>query len=322
MTTRADAGIPLTAGAQNAISTVMYLDVQPYLSNPVLAWPSPAPASAAAAPASYPPAMDLEAPSLTGGRDVRDVYPDASQGSNNTCSAFAATHAYALKYALTRPLPADVPSLSAVYAYYFQRVEECKTAGVCSCPTCGASGSSTCCAPPCIDCGSYLRSVVTVFKAGVCTTRTWPLGSPLDELPSAAAVAEAPRFKITGVQQLQLSAAEVCSALASRNPVLVFLLLTPQQRKWMNAQTGSPSTSASQVLLPSSEADASRRDVVGHVVVATGYTASTLTLRNSFGLEWGFRGSFVMPLANFAAGQVHSAAAVLTIEAPGGSSGL
>lgn len=268
-------------------------------------------------------AVDLESVA----RDILNtctapLFADISQGDTNICTSMALTHAFSLRYVLrTRTSAfqephATVPQLSALYAYYFQRIEECKLLGACACVTCKSNPSCfDACDPPCLDCGSYLRSAASVFMRGVCTTALWPSTSGLNDAPSAAARANAAAFRITQLRCVVPNAASVAAEVRLGHPVAVFLNLTPEQVRWMQAQSLSTNTAVEEVLLPQFTTS-DTTVTVGHVVLVDGVNARVLLARNNYGNSWGANGRFAIALSNFTPQQVHSAVAVYDVCAP------
>ncbi len=307
-----------------------------YLAQPITAWtnclgPDNNTATAAGV-------VDLEAqatatvgPTLS----TPSVFADVTQGTVNMCTSVAMCQAYTLKYVLQHTAKdfaapgTSIPQLSAVYAYYYQRVEECTEFGVCACPQCAVNPSCTDkCNPPCVDCGSYLRSAVSVFQDGVCLSAAWPYSSPRDTTPSTDARLNALSFKVTQARCLVVGdgaglVATMQQELARGNPVVVFLNLQPQQATWMQAQAvgvpGVPDAAGvSPLVMPEASASVSGATAVGHVVLVDGYdsAAHVFLVRNNFGLRWGVSGRFAMRYTSMTPTQVHSAVSVQGVCGP------
>jgi hypothetical protein len=282
-----------------------------YLQNAMQAWPS----CAAPTTIAVTNSIDLEALAAAAHPEActtlkNTPLADINQGSTNACSAYAFAQAYTLSFALQHPQPQLVPQLSAVYAYYLQRVEECSTTGVCPCATCVKPQCGNACDPPCVDCGSYLLSAATVFKKGVCASNLWPNTTPLNTSPSDAARADAANHSVVSVTCLPVSAdtaAAVQTSLAANRLVVVFLNLRPNQLTWMQSllQCTADLTDPAVQLIPG---DTSSGALEGHVVVVSGYNAAAqlFLIRNSFGFGWGSGGRFTIAAADMRDGLVNS----------------
>jgi hypothetical protein len=285
-----------------------------YLQNAMKAWPvcAQTPATSGIADTT---SIDLEAQAAAAHPEACTTLKttplaNINQGSTNACSAYAFAQAYTLSFALQHPPPQAVPQLSAVYAYYLQRVEECSTTGVCPCTTCVKPQCGNVCDPPCVDCGSYLLSAATVFKKGVCASNVWPNTTPLNAAPSDAARADAGNHSVVNVTCLPVgadTAAAVQSSLSASRLVVVFLNLRPNQLTWMQSLlecTAALTDSAVQLV----QAVAASGALEGHVVVVSGYNASTqlFLIRNSFGFGWGAGGRFTIAAADLRDGLVNS----------------
>lgn len=232
-------------------------------------------------------------------------YANITQGPVNICSSMAFANAYTLKTALTQPQ--KKPYLSPLYAYYFQRIRECETSSstICACPT------TKTCDPPCQDCGSLISSAIEIFSAGVCSAEAWPYTSPLNATPSSAAIADAVNHKITKTAcTSDISVSSVKAALFRKDPVVVLLLLTPNQLSWMSANMQSVAKSVEEVTLPAQDLNGSQ---VGHVVLLTGWTPSGFVVRNNFGSGWGFKGQFLIPFISFNSKQVYKCVEIQAI---------
>jgi hypothetical protein len=269
--------------------------------------------------------IDLEATALArmGTRNVNQLFSSASQGATNMCTSMAMTHAYALRYALTQPivngsgLDARVPQLSATYAYYFQRVQECRDVRVCVCRTCAAVPScKDDCEPPCVDCGSYLQSAGAVFETGVALADVWPASRGMDTPPSAEARANAALYRVTALACVPIAASAFHAALVDGFPIAAFLNLTPTQTAWMAAQTHAVATTPQQLVMPAySVAANARTTVVGHVVMLDGFDAGARVFlaRNNYGNTWGVDGRFAIALDQVTTLQFHTALAVRSV---------
>ena len=331
-------GMPITAVGVGTIDTTRYLtdtttarsrilpDDKAHVLAPSLAWKG-CPKKTKGPPTTVTPTVDLEgdAEAISGTTDV--VFADVSQGSINMCTAMAFVHAYTLRYILQGvALPA--PQLSPVYAYYFQRIEECRAFGVCMCPrlalpSCDSKAAclfASACSPPCLDCGSYLSSAATIFSRGVCTSAAWPTTMAIDTEPSSLAVANAGEYRIAAMSCVLVGdgfLAAVSDWLQKRVPVVVFLNLTHAQVAWMQAQQNAYNTKSGAVYdttLPDFvDQEGAAEAYVGHAVLVVGVTPACILLRNNFGNAWGARGRFSI-LTKFAATQqFHVAVAVETV---------
>ena len=266
--------------------------------------------------------LDLEASAEMESGTTDVVFADVSQGSINMCTSMAFVHAYTLRYIL-QGLLLPALQLSPVYAYYFQRIEECIAFGVCACvrPQQSASITNTSsCSPPCLDCGSYLSSAATIFSRGVCTSSLWPTTVSIDAEPNAAAVTDASRHRITAMSCVPVGASFLASVedwLMKRVPVVVFLNLTYTQVTWMQAQQNAYNTSEGAVYdtaLPDFvDQEGASEAYVGHAVLAVGVARNRILLRNNFGNAWGARGRFSISTRFAATQQFHVAVAVQTV---------
>jgi hypothetical protein len=293
-----------------------------------------------------PPGLSLDLEATAGAIIVPEdmqLFANVSQGTTNMCTSMAFAQGYTLKYVLQHTHAdfeapgATVPQLSAVFAYYFQRVEECRVFQTCKCMTCAAVPTCTDpCNPPCSDCGSYLLSAATVFSNGVCLTSAWPYSKvqgDLNTLPDPAARANALLFKITSLACVTIDGpggatpATITASLAAQHPVVVFLNLTPLQVRWMQAQSiGAPtSTPVTALVLPgagagagSSSGPGSAPATVGHAVLIDGVdtSAALFTARNNFGTGWGVQGRFCIRFRDMCAPQVHSAVSIFDVCGP------
>ena len=243
-----------------------------------------------------------------------------TQGSSNSCSAFAFAQAFTVRAALQTRAPP--PQLSPLFAYYFQRVQQCSADATCACPTCKSGSSSTCtaCEPPCLDCGSYLGSALDVFSAGVCASSAWPLSQPLNATPSPAARVAA-TYTISRATCIAVDTATIVAALQTGAPVVVLFRMSPAAVAWMqslvNYAVPEPDISADAgVMFPSDADDAAvSNDVLGHVAVITGYAPApaAFIVRNSFGFQWGNQGRFTLRAADVTSRLVQQAIAVQSV---------
>lgn len=325
--TQFERGQPMEVGAAGAVNTSPYLTVAPSLAQLNDAQCDGGSAGAPAGPAA-PNSVDLErtALALLGTSDVTLLFGGASQGATNMCTSVAMAHGYALRYALTQPAGAfrsaasRVPLLSATYAYYFQRVQECTQVRVCVCETCKAVPSCrNDCDPPCVDCGSYLQSAADVFRVGVALATAWPSSRGMDTPPDAAARANALLFRVTVVRCVPLAAQAFVAALQRGAPLAVFLNLTPEQTAWMAAQLHSVVTTAAQLVMPPYRVAATATTtVVGHVVLFDGVDAGAgvFLVRNNYGNTWGVDGRFAIAVAQVNTEQCHAAVAVDAVAGP------
>lgn len=331
-----DAGVPIltsdeviddTRFLQNLNSSSHARLVAPsaedYASNPILKWTDCAILKEGSVDVMN---VDLETRARVNIGD-RVLFADVSQGDVNMCTSMAFAQGYSLLYALTHDAgdfehaDAVVAQLSGVYAYYFQRVEECLTAQVCICSTCAANPACLDgCNPPCVDCGSYLRSAATVFSRGVCLSAAWPYTKApknINEFPSATARLNSLSFRVSAIKCLSLIGAfqeEIVGELRSNHPVVVFLNLTDAQVRWMKAQQNSTATEIDSVILP--EFVTPSTTPVGHVVICDGYSQGLFLLRNNFGNSWGANGRFGMRQSQMTIGQVHSSVSIQSICGP------
>lgn len=301
-----------------------------YLAQPVTSWTNCV--AAGVSTSNSGTTIDLNALASAKLPNSLTLFADVTQGVVNMCTSVAMSQAYTLKYVLQHTKDdfaasgAAVPQLSATFAYYYQRVEECSVFGVCPCSQCDVNPSCTDkCNPPCVDCGSYLRSAVSVFQDGVCLATAWPYTSPRDATPSTDARLNALAFKMTAVRCMAIDAgtlvATIQQELQRGNPVVVFLKLQPQQAAWMQAQAIGAAAPASALVMPAASTAAgsgSGSDVVGHVVMVYGFDAAkgVFLIRNNFGLQWGVAGCFAMTFAAFTPSQVNSAVSVQGVCGP------
>jgi hypothetical protein len=255
-----------------------------------------------------------------GGNPPVTPLTDLNQGSTNMCSSMAFAQGYTVKAALTGlRSPAQ---LSAVYAYYYQRVEECATTGACPCRTC-----KTCkprCEPPCADCGSYFTSAISVFEDGVAAAAAWPNTQALNATPSAAAQAAASAHKITRTTCIEIGAsigASCLAALQANNPIVLFLKITPAIMSWFQSLVNyvvPAGASAASVVLPSSAiaSSSAASSGLGHAVLLTGYDAATASfiIRNSFGFAWAVGGRFAIRVADMTPALIYMAVVIDAVE--------
>ena len=245
------------------------------------------------------PLIDLEA--------VANItFPNVSQAATNMCSAFAFSQAYSLRHALQYP-NTNTPRLSALFAYYFQRIAECTQTKTCTCPDTGA------CDPPCLDCGSYMNTAQAVFATGVCLASDWPYTTPLNTTPTPYAIGRSKAHRITKTTCVAAgNVGETQRALQDKCPVVVFLNMTPDQKTWMAAAAASVASRIEDVTLPAFSGTPS---TVGHFVTITGTHASGAFLaRNNFGRSWGFEGRFLIPYATFTPDQVFRAVRIDAVQ--------
>lgn len=342
-------GLPIQTGEDtldstkflSSLTTSVGATVPPseyFLRSPVLTWQGcvsakgsgPPPPHAAAAPGR--PVVDLETQAAAIIGPTRRLFADVSQGTVNMCTSLAFAQAYTLKYCLQhtpedfKDPAATVPQLSAVFAYYFQRVEECRTFGVCKCTLCAQRDTCTdVCNPPCIDCGSYLLSAATVFANGVCISACWPYSKvqtgDLNTPPDVQARENALAFRIPALSCIAGDAAtayNMVRALAQGQPVVVFVNLTPAQVAWMQAQQLPSSGDPADLIMPE-YVPGPTSALVGHAVLVDGYVAASdvFLVRNNFGLAWGSKGRFAMRASAFTTpGQLHSAVELTRVCGP------
>jgi hypothetical protein len=250
--------------------------------------------------------VDLEAEAAPG------AVSDTSQGSTNACTAFAMATALALARSLAAPTAVPV-ALAPYYAYYFQRVVECKTnAGFCACPcaqlppgTCADSGAATggtgaggtgagsTCEPPCIDCGSYLDTARDVYQRGACPLVLRPLSVPMDAAPTATQVNAASQYK--AATTCVLSADDVAGALQARKPVVALVKVSAAAQTWMRSMASQGSIPLDAAVWPSG--DASVPSLEEHAVALVGIAAPSgqFIVRNSYGFSWGASGRCLLP---------------------------
>lgn len=321
-TAAAPASVSATSSAAGAGAGASY-----YETGAILSWKDCAKATSLP---SRPDTIDLEAAAqdnVGGTPQTRPIFADVSQGTTNMCTSMAFAHAYSLKYALSHSREefgdeGRVPQLSGVYAYFFQRVEECAVFRVCPCAACASEPACLDqCNPPCVDCGSYLRSAATVFGKGVCDSAAWPYTSARDAPPTAAAQANARGFRVTALQCIPGSSpGSVYASLQRQDPVVVFLNLSATQVQWMQAQKLGTPPGTPLPIMPAFvvQSSSSAPAPVGHVVVIDGYDAVSRTFmaRNSFGSRWGRAGRFAIAATSLNSAQVHSAVAVQAVCGP------
>ena len=297
-----------------------------YLKSDITKWPSCLdPSTASTADMSAGRVINLETTAVTSVPSLSTSVPtpitpltDISQGSTNMCSAFAFAQAYTIKYAIDKKtIP---PQLSPNYAYYFQRIEECTTTGVCPCLTCPISKCASQCDPPCVDCGSYLLSALSIFTVGVCASASWPLTQSINDTPSDAARAAASHRISTAICIPVDSAfpSSVIAYLQQLSPVIVFLNISKQSMAWMQGlvnatlSSSNPNLTDVAVQFPFKSTDAI---TAGHVVVIVGYdpTANVFIVRNSFGFQWGAQGRFTIRYSDMIGQFIQQATAITVI---------
>lgn len=307
-----------------AIPTADYFSRAPYLK-----WTGcvsgGGPSLSDARPPSAP--IDLELNATIRLQPNQQLFADVSQGTVNMCTSMAFAQAYTLAYVLQTPAQAfavpkaTVPQLSAVFAYYFQRVEECTVSKVCVCTTC--SGDTTCtdvCNPPCVDCGSYLLSAATVFANGVCVAEAWPYSkaaADLNTYPDEGARMNALAYRVTEVTCLAPDPASIQTSmkqtLAAGAPLVVFLTLTTAQAAWMEAAKFPTTTTVTDLVMPLPKPG--DPFTIGHALMVDGWVSGLFIARNNFGTSWGFGGRCCIPGPVFQT-QVHSIIAVAAVCGP------
>jgi hypothetical protein len=218
-------------------------------------------------------------------------FPDWSQQSTNMCSSMAFMNVYCLLAQMQRAkeesgdsggssssssgsgsgigndggaegaVDAEVGEggvPSATYAYYWQRVNECTAyEGTCKCPSSGQ------CQPPCLDCGSYLRSAADVFGRGVAPITAWPLTTALSAMNTTPSIGaervatlktlttvecrvspqspvSAPLDTSTAMPSSSLSLSGIANAMLNmlteeRHPIVAFFTLNATQAAWMES---------------------------------------------------------------------------------------
>jgi hypothetical protein len=322
------AGVPITVGEQGPISTTAYLAVAtaalaaPATSSTCLsvdAVYSTLPAASAPSPAQRMADLDLEAEMRL---PASAVFVDWSQQSTNMCSSMAFMNACALINALKYPSASaaalSAAQLSATFAYYNQRVEECSIKGpasVCKCPDTGA------CAPPCLDCGSYLNAAAATYGIGVAPRSVTPLQNTVALMnmpPSAAADRIAAQWRVGDTVCVPIDSTNWAANVAAfkaflhlRAPLAVFLNIAPAQERWMASQVypAEIPESVRAVVMPPHGALA--EGDVGHVVCCVGVMDGLVYFRNSFGLSWGAGGRFALPVSAMCHPQVQAATAII-----------
>ena len=161
---------------------------------------------------------------------------------------------------------------------------------------------------PSVDSGAQIRDgVKSVATLGACKETSWPYSdvnknpAPCTACayatkPSAAAFAEAAKYKIKTYQRLnssQLSTLKGC--LASGYPFVFGFTVYDSFEGDQVAKTGI-------VPMPAPK----EKVVGGHAVLAVGYDDSTsrFIVRNSWGPGWGMKGYFTIPYLYLTNGQL------------------
>lgn len=286
--------------------------------------PPPAPVSSAAVHLTTGPEVNLETLAVNRNPGLGPITPlaDINQGSTNACSSFAFAQAYTIAYALAHP-GRILPQLSPIFAYYFQRVQECTTTGVCPCPTCPVGSSCPShCEPPCVDCGSYILSATTVYAGGVATSQQWPLSSPLNAAPSPTARQGSINQRITKTACVPVTpasektmASSIHAHLLAGHVVIVFINVTPSDMAWMQSMLNRSDATLADVMWPG-PSTSSEKSADGHIVCVVGYdpTLDGFIIRNSYGFSWGAQGRFVIPSSQMGSPLIHDATAVITVQ--------
>ena len=282
------------------------------------------------APAKMTPikSIDLEAagaamcstPGKTcvGGHLPTTPLTDLNQGSTNMCSSMAFAQGYTVKAALTDV--ANPAQLSAVYAYYYQRIEECATTGACPCVAC--KGCKPKCEPPCADCGSYFTSAVSVFNDGVAAAAAWPNTQAINTTPSASAQAAASAHRITRTSCITVNTGlsnSCLAALYANEPIVLFLQITPAIMAWFQSLVNyivPKGAGPASVVLPSPASAATSKSALGHAVLITGYDApsATFIIRNSFGFAWAVGGRFAIRASDMTPTLIHMAVIIHEVQ--------
>ena len=210
--------------------------------------------------------------------DLRPGCPKVvyDQGQIGSCTANAIAAAIEFDQ-IKQKLPEFTPS--RLFIYYNERVME---------------GTS-----PSVDSGAQIRDgVKSAANLGACKETTWAYSDvnknpaacpacPYAKKPSAAASAEAAKYKIKSYQRLtssQLSALKGC--LASGFPFVFGFTVYDSFESAQVAKTGI-------VPMPGPK----EHILGGHAVLAVGYddTSSRFIVRNSWGPGWGMKGYFTIP---------------------------
>jgi hypothetical protein len=285
-----------------------------YLANNVLSWPS-CPSD------SIPTQMqwdNVNLETLAVSRNVTTTpnyiapLADVTQGPSNMCSSLAFCQAYSIKYAL-QSSGVRIPQLSAVYAYYFQRIEECTRTGVCPCTACQSPCENKC-DPPCIDCGSYLQSAVSIFMVGVSDSFSWPNSTPMNTPPSEDARKNAASHKLTAYECIPVNdnvVDNVYGNLMQENLVVIFMNLTRDTQNWMESMIAWASDDLGTTKMPRKEGTTT----VCHIAVVIGYDKSldAFIVRNSFGFQWGSNGRFIIGKSDFTLDLITNAVSIKAV---------
>ncbi len=189
--------------------------------------------------------------------------PVENQGQLGSCTANALAGSLEFLEIKAGKAPTD---LSRLFIYYNERAME------------GTVGE---------DAGAAIRDgVKTLVNIGVCPEKQWPYTvSKFKAKPTAACYKAAKPYEVLSYHRI-LSLVEMKSCLAEGYPFVFGFTVYESFESAAVAKTG-------QLDLPKPQ----EKSLGGHAIMAVGYDDKTqrLTIRNSWGTDWGLDGYFTMP---------------------------
>ncbi|HXB14022.1 MAG TPA: C1 family peptidase [Bacteroidia bacterium] len=138
------------------------------------------------------------------------------------------------------------------------------------------------------DAGAIIRDgIKTIASNGACDENVWPYDiSKFNVKPSAAAYASGHKTKGVKYAAVNQDVNSIKQTLAAGYPIVFGFTAYPEFELPGVAQTG---------VLPMPTGN--EAPVGGHAVIAVGYHQDYITVRNSWGVNWGDKGYFYMPVA-------------------------
>ena len=137
------------------------------------------------------------------------------------------------------------------------------------------------------DAGAMIRDgVKSLVNQGVCTEKQWPYNvAKFKQKPTAACYKSALAHQVLSYHRI-VSLTEMRSCLAEGYPFVFGFTVYESFESATVAKTG-------QLNLPKLK----EKSLGGHAIMAVGYDDATkrLTIRNSWGADWGLAGYFTMP---------------------------